>query len=192
MRTWKDRLLRNNWRGVVVYPNRSTDIGETERYIELLTSQRVQCIYLDELDAQSQQSIGIETVKLVIEPEATTGTRAKELIELARQQVDNEVTQKEILELIETIIVYKFPQKSREEIEQMLGLTELKQTKVYQEAKLEGKIEGKIETIPFMLSLGATVEQIAEALDLDIKLVQQVVQTSQSTPETRSESGQSS
>ena len=192
MRTWKDRLLRNNWRGVVVYPNRSTDIGETERYIELLTSQRVQCIYLDELDAQSQQSIGVETVKLVIEPEATAGTRAKELIELARQQVDNEVTQKEILELIETIIVYKFPQKSREEIEQMLGLTELKQTKVYQEAKLEGKIEGKIETIPFMLSLGATVEQIAEALDLDIKLVQQVVQTSQSTPETRSESGQSS
>nr|MDJ0620629.1 Rpn family recombination-promoting nuclease/putative transposase [Calothrix sp. MO_192.B10] len=50
--------LSNNWRGVVVYPNRSTDIGETERYIELLTSQRVQCIYLDELDAQSQQSIG--------------------------------------------------------------------------------------------------------------------------------------
>ncbi len=31
--------LRNNWRGVVVYPNRSTDIGETERYLELLTSQ---------------------------------------------------------------------------------------------------------------------------------------------------------
>ncbi len=77
----------------------------------------------------------------------------------------------------------------------MLGLTELKQTKVYQEAKsegkIEGKIEGKLETIPFMLSLGATVEQIAEALDLDIKLVQQVAQTSQSTPKTRSESEQS-
>ncbi|MDJ0619913.1 MAG: hypothetical protein QNJ63_24760 [Calothrix sp. MO_192.B10] len=74
----------------------------------------------------------------------------------------------------------------------MLGLTELKQTKVYQEAKsegkIEGKIEGKLETIPFMLSLGATVEQIAEALDLDIKLVQQVAQTSQSTPETRDKS----
>ncbi|MDJ0800861.1 MAG: hypothetical protein QNJ51_29315 [Calothrix sp. MO_167.B12] len=96
---------------------------------------------------------------------------------------------------METIIVYKFPQKSRKEIEQMLGLTELKQTKVYQEAKsegkIEGKIEGKLETIPFMLSLGATVEQIAEALDLDIKLVQQVAQTSQSTPKTRSESEQS-
>jgi predicted transposase YdaD len=42
----------------------------------------------------------------------------------------------------------------------MLGLGELKQTKVYQEAK----DEGKLETVPFMLNLGATVEQIATTL----------------------------
>jgi predicted transposase YdaD len=43
---------------------------------------------------------------------------------------------------------------SREEIEQMLGFSELKQTKVYQEAKqeskAEGKLEGKLEAIPLM------------------------------------------
>ncbi|NJM74111.1 MAG: Rpn family recombination-promoting nuclease/putative transposase [Scytonema sp. RU_4_4] len=53
--------LTNNWRGVVVYPSRSIDIGETERYIELLTSGRVTRIYLDELDSTAEQSIGIET-----------------------------------------------------------------------------------------------------------------------------------
>ena len=41
----------------------------------------------------------------------------------------------------------------------MLGLSEFKQTRVYQEAKLEGKLEA----VPFMLTLGATVEQIGEA-----------------------------
>jgi predicted transposase/invertase (TIGR01784 family) len=64
----------------------------------------------------------------------------------------------------------------------MLGLSELKQTKVYQEAKqegkqegkAEGKLEGKLEAIPFMLSLGATVEQIADALKLDVELVRLV------------------
>jgi predicted transposase/invertase (TIGR01784 family) len=84
--------------------------------------------------------------------------------------------------LIETIIVYKFPLKSREEIEQMFGFSELKQTKVYQEAKqegkqegkAEGKLEGKLEAVPFMLSLGATVEQIAEALGLDVELIRLV------------------
>jgi predicted transposase YdaD len=45
---------------VVVYPSRSIDIGETERYIELLTSGRVRRIYLDELDSTAEQSIGID------------------------------------------------------------------------------------------------------------------------------------
>jgi predicted transposase YdaD len=53
------------------------------------------------------------------------------------------------MELIETIVVYKFPSLSREAIENMLGLSELRQTKVYQEALQEGeqigRTEGKLE-----------------------------------------------
>jgi predicted transposase YdaD len=41
------------------------------------------------------------------------------------------------MELIETIAIYKFPSLSREAIETMLGLSELRQTKVYQEAMEE-------------------------------------------------------
>jgi predicted transposase YdaD len=41
--------------------------------------------------------------------------------------------------LIETIVVYKFPQLSRKEIERMLGLSDLKQTRVYQAALQEGR-----------------------------------------------------
>ncbi|MDF2388094.1 Rpn family recombination-promoting nuclease/putative transposase [Nostoc ellipsosporum NOK] len=78
--------LGNNWQGVVVFPSRSIDTADTERYIELLTSQRVSRIYLDELDSQEEQSIGIETVKLVIEPESTVGTKAKELIKATWQR----------------------------------------------------------------------------------------------------------
>ncbi|NJL60693.1 MAG: Rpn family recombination-promoting nuclease/putative transposase [Methylacidiphilales bacterium] len=182
--------LTNNWRGVIVYPSRNIDTGETDRYIELLTSGRVTRIYLDELESPTSTSIAIETVKLVVEAESKAVTKARELINLAKQQIESEKTQREFLELIETIIVYKFPQKSREEIEQMFGFSELKQTKVYQEAreegktegkiegklegKLEGKIEGKLEAVPLMLNLGATVEQIAESLNLDIKLVRSI------------------
>jgi predicted transposase/invertase (TIGR01784 family) len=114
----------------------------------------------------------------VIEPEESAATKARELINLARGAIADAITQRELIQLIETIIVYKFPQKSREEIEQMLGLSDLKQTRVYQEAleerKLEGKLEGKLETVPFMLRLGATVEQIAQALGLDVEQVRQV------------------
>jgi predicted transposase YdaD len=42
-------------------------------------------------------------------------------------------------------MVYKFPQLSRQELEQMLGLKGLKQTKFYQEAHAEGRQEGRIK-----------------------------------------------
>ncbi|MBD2299060.1 hypothetical protein [Nostoc sp. FACHB-190] len=48
----------------------------------------------------------------------------------------------------------------------------LKQTRVYQEAREEGKLEA----VPKFLALGLTVEQIAQALDLDVTQVQQVAQ----------------
>jgi predicted transposase YdaD len=42
-------------------------------------------------------------------------------------------------------MVYKFPQLSREEIERMFGLSELRQTKVFQEALQEGEEKGRQE-----------------------------------------------
>ena len=98
--------LTNNWRGVVVYPTRSIDIGETERYLELLTPGRVRRVYLDELSSVAEQSIGVETVKLVIEPEESAAAKARELITFVRQEIANEVQERELLQLIETIIVY--------------------------------------------------------------------------------------
>jgi predicted transposase YdaD len=39
---------------------------------------------------------------------------------------------------VETVLVYEFPDLTREEIEAMFTFSDLKQTKVYQEAKAEG------------------------------------------------------
>jgi predicted transposase YdaD len=47
--------------------------------------------------------------------------------------------------MLKTVLVDKFAELSREEIEAMFGLSELKQTRVYQEAREEGKLEGKQE-----------------------------------------------
>jgi predicted transposase/invertase (TIGR01784 family) len=88
-----------------------------------------------------------------------------------------EIHQKrQLLELIETILVYKFPMMSREEIEGIFGLSELKKTRVYKEAKQEGRVEAKLEAVPRLLALGLNVEQIAQALDLQVEQVKQVAQ----------------
>ncbi|MFN6028185.1 MAG: DUF2887 domain-containing protein, partial [Dolichospermum sp.] len=81
-----------------------------------------------------------------------------------------------LINLIETIIVYKLPKKSRKEIEAMLGLSELKQTRVYQEALEEGKAEGQAEaTRKFALKLlrtGMNLQQIAEFTELSLEQIQ--------------------
>jgi predicted transposase YdaD len=61
------------------------------------------------------------------------------LLEQARQQ-----SEQAIIDLITTIIVYKFSNLSREEIQAMLGLN-LEEPRAILEAKEEGREEGKIE-----------------------------------------------
>ena len=64
----------------------------------------------------------------------------------------------------------------------MFSLSDLKQTKVYQEARAEGKAEGKAEGIlleklkgvPGLLALGLSLGQIAGALGLEGALVERV------------------
>jgi predicted transposase/invertase (TIGR01784 family) len=181
--------LTNTWRSVIIFPNRSIYNGDTERYAELLNSPRVSRVYLDELSSTGTSSIGIDTVKLIIEPESTATIKATQIVNSARKEIRDAAQQREIIELIETILIYKLPRLSREEIGKMFGLSELKQTRFYQEVfaegkeegkqegKEEGKQEGKLETVPQLLALGLSIEQIAQALGLDEQVVRQAAQT---------------
>jgi predicted transposase/invertase (TIGR01784 family) len=45
-----------------------------------------------------------------------------------------------------------------------------------QEGRQEGRQEAKLESIPRLLALGLSVEQIAQALDLDLEQVRQAIQ----------------
>jgi predicted transposase/invertase (TIGR01784 family) len=100
----------------------------------------------------------------------------------------------ELLQLIETILVYKLPLLNRREIETMFSLDELKQTQYFQdvreEARQEGRQEGReqgreegreegrlnkaLEAVPRLLALGLSVEQVASALELEVKQVRAI------------------
>ena len=133
----------------------------------------MQIIYLDELSEQEEFEIAIGILKLIVETESKAGELARSLIARTQQEVENSVNQKQLQELIETIIIYKFPKLSYEEIETMLNLREIKQTKVYQDAKEEGKLEQKIDMIPLLQELGLTFEQIAQRLEISENLVRE-------------------
>lgn len=158
-----------DWRAVVVFQRRSLDPGNLPQYVELLTSQRVRRIYLDELGEAADRSLGVGIVKLVVKTKKKAVNYAKQLFNRTRQEIADEATRQKVIQLIETIVLYKFPQLTTQEIEAMFGLSELKQPKVYQEAKQEGKLE----SVPKLLQFGLTIEQVAEALGLSVEQVRQ-------------------
>lgn len=166
----------NDWRAVVLYPSQSVDTGDIRHYREFFASQRVSRVYLNELGEAAEQSIGIGSVKLVISPEASAVEQARILMDRVRQETADELVKQQYLQLIETIIVYKLPNMSREEIEAMLELSDLKQTRVYQEALQEGERKAKLEAASRFLALGLSVEQVAEALGLEVEQVRQAAQ----------------
>ncbi|MCC3424353.1 MAG: Rpn family recombination-promoting nuclease/putative transposase [Microcoleus sp. PH2017_01_SCD_O_A] len=173
----------NPWRVVVIYPSRRIEHEQMLQFQELLTSQRVQRIYLDELPEAADRSLGVKIVKLVIEPAETAAEQARQSIAMARQQLSDPSVLRDLINLIETIIVYKLPQKSREEIATMLNLSELRQTRFYQEVKQEGLEEGleqggqqaKLEAIRRMIAFGMNLETIAQLLDLSLEFVRQTI-----------------
>ncbi|MEA5570678.1 Rpn family recombination-promoting nuclease/putative transposase [Calothrix sp. UHCC 0171] len=176
----------NNWLAVVIYPSRNIDTASTNHYSESFASGRVTCIYLDELGESASLPIGIATIKLVIENEKQAIDQARELITRTNQEVASVTQQQQLLQIIETILIYKFPRMNIEEIQEMFGLSELKQTRVYQQAfaegeqkgKQEGRQEGKLLAVAPMLAAGLSMEQIAQALGLSVEDVRKAAQKS--------------
>lgn len=176
------------WFVIVIFDRKSNDVAIPTRYREI-AQQRLQRIYLDELSTQEPFDLGIGILKLIVESKRKAGELARNLITRTEQEIKNNINQQQLQELIETIIIYKFPKLSYEEIEEMLNLQEIKQTRVYQDAKQEGKLEGleegieqgiergklaqKLAMIPLLQELGLTIEQIAQRLEISANLVRE-------------------
>ncbi len=99
-------------------------------------------VYLEDWLNRETDSFAIAIIQLILSSESQAVTMARRLGEKIEQENDPEI-QEQVLELIETLLVYKFPKLSRQEIETMFTYSDLKQTRVYQEAREEGELRGE-------------------------------------------------
>ena len=132
-----------DWQAVALFAKRSLDVGELTTYQqELINSGRIKRIYLDELPPGS---IGMGLIELIVSKEAQAPELVKTLLDRTKTEVENDREKQGIIELLETVLLSKFSQLSRQEIEAMFLVSDIKQTRVYQEAKQEGRQEGREE-----------------------------------------------
>ncbi|MFN6529432.1 DUF2887 domain-containing protein [Nostoc sp. ChiSLP03a] len=133
---YRNSIRYDDWFGVIIFASRSLEPSSSSIHRALLESGQVRRVYLDELGDLRQQPLGLGLMLLTnvtSETEAVEGARF--LLERARQQ-----SEQAIIDLVTTIIVYKFSKLSREEIATMLGLN-LEEPRAIREAKEEGREE---------------------------------------------------
>jgi predicted transposase/invertase (TIGR01784 family) len=140
-----------DWKAVVIFPNRKVEPDQRHLHRAQLNSDQVHRVYLNEL--KDSGALGVGLVQLILASPKKAIGQVQLLLSRTDAQGQSNPKITAIIKLIETIIVYKFPELSREEIERMFGLSELKRTKVYQEALQEGKQEGKQEGLDHERSL---------------------------------------
>jgi predicted transposase/invertase (TIGR01784 family) len=111
--------LSNNWQGVIIYPHPDIENSPQSRYQEFFDSGRVNCVYLSQLSKVN--SIGVNILKLIVDPENQAIQQGKKLIQQVKNEFKETLQQQAILELIETILIYKLPKLNHNEIEKMLS-----------------------------------------------------------------------
>ena len=160
-----------DWQAIVIFPKRNIEPKDQRLYRANLSSDQVHRVYLEDFSNVSTESVGIGLMQLISADTIDAIFKAQELLSKIQSRSKTEAKFAAIMELIETIVIYKFPLLSREEIEKMLGLSELKQTRVYQEAMQEGEERGEVRLILRLLTrkfgtLPATAEAQVQALAL--------------------------
>jgi predicted transposase/invertase (TIGR01784 family) len=124
--------------------SRRAEQSNTHPYRALLNCEQVHRIYLKELGEIQQLPLGVALMVLTTVEETQAPEKARYLLARTQQQIADPEAGRAIIEMIATIMVYKFTNLSRQEVEAMLGL-QLADTRVYREAKEEGREEGRQE-----------------------------------------------
>ena len=135
--------------------------------------------YLDEMPELAEAPLGLSILYLIRQTESQAPAMARELVARAKIEIADEALRADLIELIETVMIYKLAGLSREEIQTMLQVHDIRETRVYKEAMEEGKALGLKEGIALAIAKMAArkmpVEEIAAILEVDIDLVRQVM-----------------
>ncbi len=163
---------------VVLFADRTLEPKGLKPYQALIRAGVLRPFFLDELPELAEAPIGLSIVYLLRQSENEAPARARELIVRSRREIDDEALRSHLIELIETIIIYKFARLSRKEIRAMLHIPDIRETRVFQEGvevgveqERERQQKEKLKAIAEMAALKVSPKDIAKILQLDIKVV---------------------
>ena len=162
--------MERPWRGLLILQSQHQALGSEVPYADLLDI-KVQRLYLQDLLDQTQLPLSLALLQLIVLPNEATPEAVK--VVLAEAQNLGEQAFQSILDIVEAILINKFPQLTTQEILTMLDLkiADIRQTRFYQEVFQEGREEGEATVLIRLLTrrFGALSEaQVAQIQTLSL------------------------
>jgi predicted transposase/invertase (TIGR01784 family) len=168
------------WQIVAIWIQASLDPGIPKHYQKLYEEGCLKVIYLDRLSHSESLSIGLLQLMVAkAKQPQDLQPQVIQLWQLAANFVQNP-REREIIDLIDKVLLCKFPTLTLKEWKEMFELADVKKTRVYQDAVDTGKVLGKLESVPVLARMGASAEVIAKELGLALELVREAMQSSDS------------
>ena len=154
------KVIRS-WRGLLILRRHSQDLGSQSPY-QILLDSWVHRLYLEDLIALTDLSPNLSLLRLLVIPEQEVSASAQAILSNSDTSAEFRLR----LDLVEAILINKFPQLSIEEVRVMLNLKEadVTQTRFYQEVfqigqqdgqkvgRQEGRQEGEVDIVVRLLN----------------------------------------
>ncbi len=130
------------WRGLLILSRRSQNLG-TDLAYQVLLGTWVHRLYLEDLIDEVNLSPNLSLLRLLVIPEQEMSASAQKILRNSNTPAEFRMR----LDLVEAILINKFPQLSIEEVRLMLNLkeTDITQTRFYQEVFQIGRQDGRQE-----------------------------------------------
>jgi predicted transposase/invertase (TIGR01784 family) len=138
---YRSRDRFSDWQVVVIYPSRTTEQSDLYTHRSFLSGGQVHRIYLDELGDIRQLPVWVGLMVLTTVDEAQAPTEAKQLLSRSQREMSPDES-RAIIDMVVTIISYRFGQITRQEVERMLDIT-FEETRVYKEIREEALQDGR-------------------------------------------------
>ena len=166
---------KQEWIAVAIFPSRKEEPKHLGPYEDLLQSKRVKRIYLDEVTKSANPPVGLGILQLLFASVSQAQELAPRVVQKAETEFADGDLQARVVELVEGLLLSRFPEFDREEMRMKFKLHDLRESKVWKEAHDEGDTERLKKTIDTLVRKGKTFEEIADLLDIPVTDIRRVV-----------------
>ncbi len=131
------------WVAGAIFPTRQEEPKCLGPYQELLRSSRVKRIYLEDLAQVDDPPVGLGVLQLLFASMKQAEQIAPRIVRKANDEMSDSEQQRKVVELVERMLLLRFPEFDREAMRMKFKLHDIRESKVWQEAHQEGKLQGK-------------------------------------------------